>query len=52
MAKSEGGIGETIKTVVWALLIAAAAALAPGLSRTEGEADPVEDPLDPSGDPR
>ncbi len=38
--------------VVWALLIAAAAALAPGLSRTEGEADPVEDPLDPSGDPR
>lgn len=37
---------------VWALLIAAAAALAPGLSRTEGEADPVEDPLDPSGDPR
>lgn len=38
--------------VVWALLIAAAAALAPGLSRTESEADPVDDPLDPSGDPR
>lgn len=38
--------------VVWALLIAAAAALAPGLSRTEAEADPIDDPLDPSGDPR
>lgn len=48
------GAGQTAIYIfaVWALLIAAAAALAPGLSRTEAEAEPSEDTVDPSGNPR
>lgn len=49
-----GGAGQTAiyLFVVWALLIVAAAALAPSLSRTESEAEPAEDSVDASGDPR
>lgn len=51
-----GGAARTAVYIfaVWALLIAAAAVLAPGLSRTEGErdSDPGADAADPDGAPR